>query len=191
MRAPVEPKRSYRLINHGPTTLITSAHAGRVNVMAAAWVMALDFDPPKIAACIDGSTFTRELVDASGEFTVSLPTVEMADATWAVGKTSGRDVADKFTRFGLRTHPASKVAAPLVEGCAAWLECRVIPYADTQKNHDLFVAEVVAAWADDSLFVNGEWRFDADPKRRTIHHLHRGIFFATGERVDAKDLTSS
>ena len=36
------------------TTLVTSAAGGRRNVMAAAWVMPIDFDPPKIAAVIDG-----------------------------------------------------------------------------------------------------------------------------------------
>ena len=49
MRVPVELRRSVRLLNHSPTTLITSAAGGRTNVMAAAWVMALDFNPPKIA----------------------------------------------------------------------------------------------------------------------------------------------
>jgi len=39
---------AYRLLNHGPTTLITSAHNGKRNIMAAAWVCALDFDPPKV-----------------------------------------------------------------------------------------------------------------------------------------------
>ncbi|HEY0297466.1 MAG TPA: hypothetical protein VGC69_19225 [Bordetella sp.] len=34
---PVELARSYLLLNHGPTVLVGSAHAGRRNVMAAAW----------------------------------------------------------------------------------------------------------------------------------------------------------
>jgi flavin reductase (DIM6/NTAB) family NADH-FMN oxidoreductase RutF len=31
----------YLLLNHGPVTLVTSAHAGGANVMAAAWAMPL------------------------------------------------------------------------------------------------------------------------------------------------------
>lgn len=68
-------RHAYRLLNHGPTTLVTSAHAGKRNVMAAAWVMPVDYDPPKVAAVLDGSTLTRELVDASGEFGLSVPGV--------------------------------------------------------------------------------------------------------------------
>eukprot|EP01041_Mallomonas_annulata_P024196 gene24196-44881_t len=63
---PVDLKHAYRLLNHGPTVLVGSAHAGRSNVMAAAWAMPLEFDTPKIAVVIDKSTLTRALVDASG-----------------------------------------------------------------------------------------------------------------------------
>ncbi len=36
MHKPVPPSQAYRLINHGPTILVTAAHAGRRNIMAAA-----------------------------------------------------------------------------------------------------------------------------------------------------------
>ncbi|HRH72362.1 MAG TPA: flavin reductase, partial [Zoogloea sp.] len=71
---PVPLSKACRLLNHGPTVLVSSAHAGRRNVMAAAWTMPLDFDPPKVAVVIDKSTFTRELIEASGEFVLALPT---------------------------------------------------------------------------------------------------------------------
>jgi hypothetical protein len=32
---PVELKHAHRLMNHGPTVLVGSAHTGRINVMAA------------------------------------------------------------------------------------------------------------------------------------------------------------
>src|SRR5512139_2464784 len=149
MRVAVPLPKACRLINHGPTTLITSAHAGRRNVMAAAWVMPLDFDPPKLAAVIAEGTHTRSLVEASGEFVVAVPTAAQAAWAFAVGNESGADV-DKFERHGIAVEPASKVAAPLIAGCAAWLECRVIPEPGIAARYDLFVAEVVAAWADDA-----------------------------------------
>ncbi|MFN7134182.1 MAG: flavin reductase family protein, partial [Myxococcales bacterium] len=169
MRVSVPLRRAYRLINHGPTTLITSAAGGRQNVMAAAWVMALDIDPPKACAVIAEGTFTRELVDASREFVVHVPTAAMVDETYYAGSVSGRD-EDKLKRF--RTVPASLVQAPLIEGCAAWLECRVIEEPQIATKYDLFVAEVVAAWADDALFVNGEWKLDRE-ETRSLHHLSK------------------
>ena len=185
MRVPVEMRHAYRLLNHGPTTLVTSAAGGKKNVMAAAWVMPIDFDPPKIAAVIDGKTFTRELVDASGELGLCVPGASLADLTWTVGKTSGRDL-DKIAAYRIPTFAATKIAAPLIEGCLAWLECRVLPERDIEKRHDLFVAEVVAAWADDAVFTNGAWSFGAR-ETRTLHHQSKGAFFLAGDRVEATE----
>ncbi len=184
MRVPIDLRHAYRLINHGPTILIGSQHGERRNVMAAAWVMAVDFTPPKLAAVIAAGTHTRALVEASGVFTVSLPTVAQVDLTWTVGSVSGADV-DKIAAYGIGTFPASRIEAPCIEGCAGWLECKVLPEPRLATEYDLFVAEVVAAWADDSSFKDGEWRFEAR-KHRTLHHIARGMFFATGERVEAK-----
>ena len=39
----VEPEKSYRLLNHGPTVMISAKHGEVENVMTAAWVCALDF----------------------------------------------------------------------------------------------------------------------------------------------------
>ena len=33
----VSLEQAYRLLNHGPTVLVSSAHSGVINVMAAAW----------------------------------------------------------------------------------------------------------------------------------------------------------
>lgn len=184
MRVAVPLRKAYKLINHGPTTLITSSAGGHRNVMAAAWVMALDYDPPKVAAVIAAGTYTRKLVEASGEFVVNVPTVAMAPAVYAAGQVSGED-EDKFATHAFGTAPASIVAPPLIEGCAAWLECKVVPEPDMRERYDLFVGEVVAAWADSESFADGIWRFPSDDKR-TIHHLSGGVFLSSGDRLDAK-----
>jgi hypothetical protein len=36
-RIAVDLAKSYRLLNHGPTVMVASAHAGRRNLMSAAW----------------------------------------------------------------------------------------------------------------------------------------------------------
>ena len=178
MRVPVELRRSYRLLNHGPVVLVTAAAGGRDNVMPAAWVMPVDFEPPLVAAVIAEGTFTRELVDASGELALSIPPASILDAVYEAGQLDGREV-DKWSRLGLSRARASRVAAPLVEGCLGWLECRVVDRSLAER-HDLFVCETVAAWADDELFQGGEWRF-AEGDRRSVHHVAAGRFFLTGE----------
>ena len=180
---PVDLAKAYRLLNHGPTVLVSSAHGGRRNVMAAAWCMPLDFDPPKLLVVIDKSTFTRELIEASGEFAINVPTRAQLDLTVAVGSDSGRD-RDKFAALSIPVLAAERIAAPLIGGCVAWLECRVLPEAHNQNRYDLFIGEVVAARADRRVFSDGHWHFGpADDALRTLHHVAGGNFFVTGEAV--------
>lgn len=183
---PVELAHASRLINHGPTVLVTSAHGGRSNVMAAAWSMPVEFTPPRIAIVIDKKTWTRELVMASGAFGVCLPGVALAALTYAVGSESGRDI-DKIARHGLRMQRGPVLGVPLLEeGCAAWLECRLIPEAHTQDAYDTCFAEVVAAAADSRIFANGRWSYRQDNATlQTIHHLGGGTFVHGGAVVQA------
>ena len=182
---PVELKKCYLLLNHGPVCLVSSAFQGRRNVMAASWVMPLDFDPPKVLLVIDSSCYTRELVESSGEFALNLPFRCMADKVLAVGSVSGRD-SDKFSRHEIEVFPAHRIEVPLVSDCAAWLECKVTTEKHNQKHYDLFIAEVVAAWADPSVFSNERWHF-SDATRKTIHYQAGGSFFETGEVFECKN----
>jgi len=183
-RLPVELAKSYRLLNHGPTVLVTSAHAGAMNVMAAAWSMPLDFSPPKIAIVIDRNTLTRQLVEASGEFALNIPSRELACLTLTVGSESGRDV-DKFKAHNIATFAGEKTGVPLLQGCLGWLECRVIQEPHVQSTYDLFLGEVVAAWADSSAFSEGHWNNDQGG-RRSIHYIAGGNFFETGDAFDVE-----
>jgi flavin reductase (DIM6/NTAB) family NADH-FMN oxidoreductase RutF len=188
MISPVDLKLAYRLINHGPTGLITSAHNGKQNVMAAAWVCALDFYPPKLTVVIDKNTYTRSLIEASGTFAVNLPCVSQAEMVRTVGTSTGKDLIDtnKFLRYKISTFSGEKISAPLVEGCVAWLECKVISHPDIQSTYDLFLAEIVSVCADDRVFSNGHWHFEGNNELRTLHHIAGGTFFTTGESVSTK-----
>ncbi|MEO5796506.1 MAG: flavin reductase family protein [Rhodoferax sp.] len=184
---PVPLAKAYRLMNHGPVVLVSSAHGDTSNVMAAAWAMPLDFDPPKLMVVIDKATLTRQLVEASGTFALNIPCVAMAAQTLAVGTDSARTVPAKLAQHGITTFAASQIAAPLVQGCVAWLECRVLPEPHNQGQYDLFIAEVLAAWADERVFSDGRWHFDTAPDAlRTLHYVAGGQFYATGASVQVE-----
>jgi len=55
----------------------------------------------------------------------------------------------------------------------------VIPEPHIQAAYDLFLAEVVAAWADPAVFADGYWKDDQGGKR-SIHYIAGGQFFETG-----------
>src|SRR5271170_7314197 len=121
MRVSVPLRDAYRLLNHGPTTLVSTCEAlgAKKNVMAAAWAMPIDFEPPMIAVVVARGTYTRELLDRNAELVLSLPTVAMLDQVYVVGTKSGREI-DKWA--SLKTEEASRVRPPLISGCVGWLE---------------------------------------------------------------------
>ena len=184
---PVALEHASRLINHGPTVLVTSAHAGRRNIMAAAWSMPVEFKPPRVAVVIDKHTYTRELVAASGAFALCLPGSTLADLTYAVGSESGRDL-DKFARHRIAAGIGPVLGMPVLEaGCAAWLECRLIPERHAEDAYDTCFAEVVAAAADERIFSGGRWQFREDNTGlQTLHHLGAGHFVRAGGVIRAR-----
>lgn len=184
---PVPLEKAYLLLNHGPVTLVSSASADgeRSNVMAAAWAMPLDFAPPKVLVVVDKGAYTRRLMEASGEFALSIPSRRIAAQVLKAGSLSGRDVEDKWTAVGLQNFPAERVGAPLVADCVGWLECRIVEEPRNQQQYDLFIGEVVAAWSDPRVFSDGRWHFDhADEGLRTLHYAAGGQFFVTGPGLE-------
>ena len=182
-RVSVPLRLAYRLVNHGPATLVTARAVGRANCMAAQWVMPIDFDPPKLAIVLDRTTYTRALIDRSDELGLSIPERGQAALTWRLGSTSGAET-DKLA--SVETFPGQLIDVPLIAGCVAWLECRVRHDAALDAvaaEHDLFVVEVVAAFADDRCWRDDGLVLDT---RHTLHHLGGGRFVASGDFVDGR-----
>ncbi|WP_417067346.1 flavin reductase family protein [Niveibacterium terrae] len=182
MFSPVAQEKAYRLLNHGPVTLISSAANGARNVMAAAWAMPLDFSPARVAVVVDKASYTRELIEASGSFIINIPCARIAKSVLAVGSVSGREL-DKFAHFAIKTLPAEKLEAPRIAGCVGWLECMLIREEHTQQAYDLLIGEVVAASADPRVFRDGHWEFGDDASLATLHYVAGGQFFVTGESL--------
>lgn len=179
--APVELGKAHRLINHGPTVLVSARHAGVDNVMAAAWACALDFSPPKLTVVLDKSAATRALVEASGRFVIQVPTAAQAQLTIDVGTQSLAATPDKLARAGVQLFDIDGHDVPFVAGCAAWLACRLIVEPHNQQAYDLFIGEVVGAWSDTRVFTDGHWNYEnADPALRSLHYVAGGHFYAIG-----------
>ena len=177
-------EKAYRLINHGPAILVSARHDGVDDVMAASWACALDFAPPKLTVVLDKATRTRVLVESSGRFVIQVPTAAQLQLTHIVGTHSLSDTPDKLARAGVQLFEFDGHQQPFVAGCSAWLACRLVPEPHNQNTYDLFIGEVVAAWADTRVFRDGHWHFqDADPSLRSLHYIAGGQFYAIGESL--------
>ncbi|UYU33829.1 flavin reductase family protein [Siccibacter colletis] len=185
--APVPLDKAYRLVNHGPTVLVSARHNGVDNVMAAAWACGLDFSPPKVTVVIDKIAATRALIEQSGYFALQIPTVNQAALTTQLGTTTLMSDPDKLAHSGVELFEMDGHALPLVAGCTAWLVCRLIPEPHNQQTYDLFIGEVIGAWADSRAFRDGHWQFEsADPALRSIHHVAGGHYYAIGDALNTR-----
>ena len=160
----------YSLLEPGPVVLVSTARKGKANIMTMSWHTMMEFEPPLIGCVISGRDYTFDILRATRECVLNIPTVELADQVVGCGNTSGRNV-DKFEHFQLTPAPASCVGAPLIAECYANLECRV---ADTRlmNRYNFFVLEVLKAWTDTAI-----------NEPRTLHHRGRGIFMVAGETI--------
>ena len=182
----VDLAKAYRLLNHGPTVLVSARHQAVDNVMAAAWCCVLDFDPPKLTVVIDKATRTRALVEGSGLFAIQVPTVAQLQLTQAVGNASLTDDPAKLAHAGVELFEMPGHDVPLVAGCSAWLVCRLLDEPHTQQAYDLFIGEVIAAWAVERVFRDCRWHFEtADPSLRSLQHVAGGHYYAIGEALKA------
>lgn len=179
-------EKAYRLINHGPTVLVSARHEGVDNVMAAAWACGLDFLPPKVTLVVDKIAATRKLIIESGFFALQVPTAAQLQLTYDLGNTSLADDPEKLSNAGTELFEIPGHPLPLVKGCSAWLVCRRIPEPHIEESYDLFVGEVVGAWADSSVFEDGHWHFEnASLAQRSLHYIAGGQFYAIGEALNA------
>jgi len=160
----------YRLLEPGPVVLLSTARKGQANVMTMSWHTMIDFEPPIVGCVVSNRNFTFNILKATKECVINIPTVELAGKVVGCGNTSGRDI-DKFKRFGLTTAAASKVNAPLINECYANLECRVVD-ARMAPKYNLFILEVIKAWIDPSR-----------KQPRTIHHTGKGVFMVAGKTI--------
>ncbi len=150
MRAP------HHLLHPRPVVLLTSVGKdGKANIMSAAWVTPLSKNPPLIAVSIGKGRYSHRLIEESGEFVINIPTKDLVKQVELCGRKSGMYL-DKFKASGLTAKPSKIVAPPIIDECVGHLECRVVNRVSA-GDHTVFIGEVLAAYAEEGLFVDDLW----------------------------------
>ena len=143
---------------------LTVSHGGRDNTMTIGWgTLGVIWSQPIFSVLVRPSRFTYGLLDASGEFTVSVPRTDMAKALGICGSKSGRDL-DKFAAAGLVKLPGLKIATPVIGGADLHYECKVVykqpmnpPALDGALNsacyasgdyHTMYFGQILSTWIE-------------------------------------------
>ncbi len=143
--------------------LAATKPSGESNVMTIGWgTIGVVWGKPIFTVLVRPSRFTYEFIEASGAFTVNVPTAEMKDWVLFCGTKSGRG-HDKFAEYGMTVTPGQKVSAVTVDACPLVYECRVVQKNDVLPRtfdptiisrfyprgdfHRVYYGEIVGAFA--------------------------------------------
>ncbi len=141
-----------------PTVLIGANVNGKANFNAIGWVSGLEFGPPLIMISSNQKHHNNVGIKENQTFSVNTPSADMVEITDYCGIKSGRreDKSEIFDVFygELKT-------APMIREAPLNLECKVIHVVDTSEianaknGHDIFIGEVVQAYAEEKYLTNG------------------------------------
>lgn len=167
--------RVFTLLERGPVTLVTTNDGQSDNVMTVTWAMVLDYRG-RFAITSGPWNHSYQALTRSRECVVAIPGTDLLDAAVAIGTCTGAST-DKFTKLSLSRSRADHVAAPLIDGCIANIECRVVEIIEA---HNIIILEALAA------YVREDWQSQA-----MLHAVGDGTFIADGERFDRRDAMRS
>ena len=164
--------RCLLFIEPGPVVLVSSYNleTQQPNLMTISWTIALDFNH-HIALCTGPWNYSFDLIMKTKECVVAIPPASMAETVVKIGDISGKD-CDKFEKFGIKKLEAEKTDAPLIDGCVANLECKVVDFV---KKYGLIILEVVNVWENEEL-----------KDEKLFHAYGDGKFVKDGEKMDLR-----
>ena len=171
----------YYVLHPRPAYIVVSEHNGKVDFMAASWVMPFSEDPARIVASLEKEAYTTTLIRGSGLFTVNVLGVENIDFIYGAGTTSGRRV-DKLRLLGAEVAKDTVTGAPRLSQPKpiGVIEARVYRIVgDVAEDVDLVIADVVAAYADESLF-NTRYGWELRKTRIAMHSAGRAFTTNSG-----------
>jgi flavin reductase (DIM6/NTAB) family NADH-FMN oxidoreductase RutF len=147
-------------------TVVTVKKGDKVNAMTAAWAIPVSHRPALVVVHIAPQRYTHDLIMEAKEFGLSVLAEDQMDISQHAGTTSGRKI-DKFEKGIMKQKPSKTIETPVLEGCAATMECK-LEKAMVMGDHTIFVGRVVAMERDLS-------------KKPLV--LHRGVYYKIGESV--------
>lgn len=131
-----------------PVVIVGAAHGGERSC-ATATVMYVSHSPAMVAIAEHPGSRTTRLIEASGEFSVSILHDAQQDLAMAAGRSA--EGPDKFATLRIPVKTSASSQAPAVDGSIAALWCRVVHRHPT-GDHLLFVGELIDSHVNDRKF---------------------------------------
>jgi len=121
---------------------LTSHFEDDANAMVFNWFSQVSFSPRLVAVGLAKKAYTYELINKSGIFAVNIFNKEDQDTLTLFSKARAKQ-PDKM-KNAVYT-PGPRTGCPILEGAAAYLECKIVQMVDAGGDHDILVGEVINA----------------------------------------------
>lgn len=116
--------KNIEIISKG--AFLTTAANGKINTMTIGWgSISYIWQRPVFIVYVRPSRYTYELIEKSGEFTVSVPYEDMKMQLGFCGVKSGRKT-DKFAALELKTFESKTIKTPVLNIKGMHYECKVV-----------------------------------------------------------------
>ncbi|HRQ41116.1 MAG TPA: flavin reductase family protein [Chloroflexota bacterium] len=119
---------------------ITSRSGDEVNAMVANWVMQASFTPRLMVVALQKKAYSHQVIAEGGVFAINIFRKEDQEAMMPF--TKGRAKKPGKMAEAIYT-PAPETGCPILQGAAAYVECRVQQMIDVGGDHDLLVGEII------------------------------------------------
>ncbi len=136
-----EIKNALRMMPYGFYAVSTKTNHD-ANVMVLNWATQVSFEPRMLALGLAKNAHSHSLVEEGKVFALNI--FNKNDADLIKPFTKGRNKnPEKMKDVKFASGP--ETGCPILEGAAAYVECRVVKIVDTGGDHDIVVGEVIAA----------------------------------------------
>lgn len=135
-----------------PAVLVGAMVNDKPNFMTAAWCGIAASSPPAISVALRRARYTLKGVEASGTFSINVPSARQAQIADYCGIHSGR-LRDKSQLFQVEF--GNLKTAPLIAECPVSLECNVMHTLDL-GSHVLFVGQIMESYVRQDCITDGK-----------------------------------
>ncbi|MBQ9097945.1 MAG: flavin reductase family protein [Clostridia bacterium] len=161
-----------------PPVMVSCGTMEKGNIITVAWTGILNTVPPKTYIAVRPQRHSHGIIRETGEFVLNLTPAALTRAADYCGMYTGAKV-DKFAACKLTPISADEVAAPMIAECPLSLCCKVTA-VQPMGSHDLFFADIVGTYADESLMdEKGKLHMERADLCAYVH----GEYFTLGRRV--------
>ena len=121
---------------------VSTSTGDDANVMVLNWATQVSFEPRLLALGVAKNAYSHSLIQQGKVFALNIFNKEDADLIKPFTKGRGKN-PDKMKDARISSSP--ETGCPVLEGAAAYLECRLVNILDFGGDHDIVIGEVIGA----------------------------------------------